>query len=210
MTQTKPIKAPAAIRHRHCDWLPGQVHLFEMPSSRRDAKHVQEIDLESGHVRCSCEHFRFRFAMHEPTLGVPEMHCKHLSAAIEWLLDNSFLDAEDLRVAELLHELQPCVECGNASAELLLCDEQGRALEGFLCQECFRAARALNEDWSDTAYNLQLEIATLDQRVAELRAADARWPAELQSHGRELSEIHTRLMSLWRAFMDCEAEETTR
>lgn len=197
MSTKTQIKAPVVARHMEI--LPGHVHLFEMASPRPGVNHVQELDLEQMTGMCSCEHFRFKLAAKNRGLGDSSNLCKHLHASIEFLLDHSFLDAEDLQAAEVIVEFAPCCECNQPGAELLRADEQGNPLDGMLCSECFLSARALNFDYSDYAWNLHAEITMLEEKRDAMKADDIAFGTN--SHARELDEIHERLMSLWSQFM---------
>lgn len=49
-----------------------------------DVEHHPAIDFSGrGNVTCSCEHFQFRLAKHNPTIHTPQFWCKHLRNAIE-------------------------------------------------------------------------------------------------------------------------------
>lgn len=102
-------KAPLKRRIRHIEKVPGHIHLFECLSlsrAGREVKHVQEVDIQTLGVRCSCEHFRFKLARHEPTLATPNLHCKHITRAVAWLVRNEVLHADELQVAALLSTLR--------------------------------------------------------------------------------------------------------
>ncbi|RYX83934.1 hypothetical protein EON83_12410 [bacterium] len=201
-TKTKPaVKLPII---RHCEFIPGGIHYFEMDASRRNMKHVQEICVESGAVRCSCEHFTYKLAPSDPTLATPELHCKHISSAVEWLLDNGHLEESELQLAELLHELRPCDNCFMPDAEIPLCDEQGRLTDGFMCRECLAQLRLDNEHWSDHAQQLRATIAELDAEESTLLAEDAQFGPELRCHSRRLAEIAGERADNWHLWMACE------
>ncbi|BCM88768.1 hypothetical protein IAD21_00610 [Abditibacteriota bacterium] len=204
MTATKTRKAPAKSPIiRHCEFVPGGFHYFEMESSNRALKHVQEVYIESGMVRCSCEHFTFKLTPSEPTLGTPELHCKHISSAVEWLLNNSCLEVEDLQLAALLHEFCPCDRCFMPDANMPLCDAKGHSIEGFLCRECFNELRLTNKHWSPHAQSLRTQITELETRRDVLKA-DLEMLPDLQTVPIELAKIHEQLMGVWSQYLACE------
>lgn len=56
---------------------------YSMTRPGHDVVHHPAIDFSGrGSVTCSCEHFRYRLAKHEPTIHTPEHHCKHIAQAL--------------------------------------------------------------------------------------------------------------------------------
>jgi hypothetical protein len=133
-------------RIRHLEVLAGNVHRFTCYSMTRqghEVQHHQEVDLETGHVQCSCEHFGFSKAMRGANLvtwieGDAAALCKHLQRASEWLWRHGHLERfRNVR-------LRPCHSCGVADAEHELADENGHAINGFICGDCVTRARMMD------------------------------------------------------------------
>ncbi len=124
-------------RLQHLGILPGEVHqfaLYSLTRAGREIRHDVETDLQSGEVRCSCEHFLYKLAASRPHLCDATLHCKHITRALDWLHRHGLLKTS-------LAELRPCRKCGVVEAEFEMCDGSGHPLPGhFICRDCIEAA----------------------------------------------------------------------
>jgi hypothetical protein len=197
MTRTKPAVKSPVIRHQ--EWLPGQIHLFEMDGSKPGVKWVQEVDLEDFKCECSCPDFQIRHAKHNPLISDASHICKHLHSAAAWLIQEGFVTERDLELAALVEGLNPCLKCFMPDADVMVYDEQGRYQTGFMCAQCVAGLRAQNEKWSEGALIIQSEIEMLESRRDALKAEDAQWPGQTSTY--ELRQLNEQLMDLWREYM---------
>jgi hypothetical protein len=137
MQSTPNLRGSPHIRRRiqYTGVRPGGVHSFACYSRSRGGtgvRHVQEIELSTGRVRCSCEHFVYRCARHHPGVAQPEDHCAHLARAIAWLRRHDFRP-----------DVQPrCARCGRTGAGDYhrLADARGDPLPGVICNDCIATA----------------------------------------------------------------------
>ena len=93
-------------------------------------RHHFHVCLESGAVRCDCEHFIYRLARHEPTLGEPNLWCKHLQRHINLLMRRG-----EISDHWLMAWLRPCIGCGAVNAENAIAPD-GFHVTGYVCDHC--------------------------------------------------------------------------
>jgi hypothetical protein len=137
-------------RHiRHCGIVSGEIHLFacySMTRAGRAIQHKQEIDLATGEVRCDCESFLFRHAMHHPHFDHNDHHCKHLAPCLAWLRRHHTLETS-------VAVLRPCCQCGVASAEFEVAGDDGHASHGqYICADCVKRARMMDDSIDDLRF----------------------------------------------------------
>jgi hypothetical protein len=137
-TQFKPhfVRNGTRRRIRHLGTAPGGIHFFacySLTRAGRETIHTQEIDAETLHVRCSCEDFRFRRAMGEPTLFSAGGLCKHLTRCADWLARHGLMPDEGIA--------RRCIHCGMPDAAHRLCDDYGQPAGGRICDDCARILR---------------------------------------------------------------------
>ena len=138
-TQSRTARKTQPIRRhiQHLNFVNG-VHFFTCKSMTRGllpTVHTQEIDVDTGEARCSCEDFRFNRAKHEPTLATRDNLCKHLKRCARWLEDHN--EMPDLSMLGA----HRCIHCGMPDAAHEVCDERGHKADGHICNSCVQAIR---------------------------------------------------------------------
>lgn len=141
---------PNAIRRcvRRTAEQPAGAVVFVTKSFTREneVEHNAVVDIETGAVHCTCEHFTYRLAKNNPTVFSPEDHlCKHLLRA----LNNMARRGE---LPQSRGQFTPkCAVCGQTDADnyFEMADATGHAIPGrFICCDC---AVAQTDDLSDAA-----------------------------------------------------------
>ena len=140
-------RTKAPLRRRlQFEGIVGGIAEASIKSMTRDdgTKHHPRVRLESGAVHCSCEHFTFRLAKHDPTLANPDLWCKHLKRQVSALMRRG-----EIADKWLLTWLRPCIGCGVVDAENPIVGADG-PITGYVCNAC-DAAWQREENASDPA-----------------------------------------------------------
>ena len=130
--QTK-TRSKAPLRRRlQFEGIVGGIAEASIKSLTRDdgTKHHPRVCMETGAVHCSCEHFYFRLAKHDPTLANPDLWCKHLKRQVAALMRRGEIGEQ-----WLLTWLRPCIGCGVMDAENAIAPD-GYHVTGYVCNAC--------------------------------------------------------------------------
>lgn len=136
MTQTKArlsARTQSPLRRRlKFEGITGGIAEGTIKSLTRDdgTKHHPRVCLETGDVFCTCEHFYFRLAKHEPTLANSDLWCKHIKRQVAALMRRG-----EIADKWLLLWLRPCIGCGVMDAENAIAPD-GHHVTGYVCDTC--------------------------------------------------------------------------
>lgn len=104
--------------------------IYSMTREGRETQHHPAIDLQTGDVRCTCEHYSFKLAHRCPTVhSDTSLHCKHISRSLE-ILDRHGITAN--------RDAPACIHCGSMSeaAYVEVTDDTGNLVIGHSCKTC--------------------------------------------------------------------------